>query len=118
MNDKNITYKQKYTFQERCERSKIMKQKYPDKIPIVLTSEKGITLKSSQFLVSNDLTFSQFICLIRKTYASELKSHEAIFCMVNNTLPPNTAVLSQVYSSNAEPDGILYVHIKKESTFG
>ena len=80
--------------------------------------ERGITLKSNQFLVGNELTFSQFICMVRKNYATEIKSHEAIFCMVNNCLPPNAALLSQVFAEHAEPDGILYISIKKESTFG
>jgi len=114
----NITYKQKYNFEERLERSKAMREKYPSKIPIVLVPEKDITLKSTQFLVGNDLSFAQFISMVRKTYCTEIKSCEAIFCMVNKMLPPNTALLSQIYNENSESDGILYIAIKKESTFG
>lgn len=114
----NISYKQKYTFEERVERARVMREKYPNKLPIVLIPEKGIVLKSTQFLVNNDLTFAQFISMVRKTYALELKSQEAIFCMVNTILPPNTSLLSSIYTEHAEPDGILYVHIRKESTFG
>lgn len=114
----DLSYKQKYTFQERLERSQVMRSKYPNKIPIVLIAEKGIVLKSNQFLVGNDLTFSQFISMVRKNYATELKSHEAIFCIVNKCLPPNASLLSQIFAEHAEPDGILYITIKKESTFG
>ena len=110
-------YKSKYTFEERCERTKVMKSKYPDKIPIVLISN-DIKLKSTQFLVGNELTFAQFICLIRKNYAIEMKAYEAIFCVINKVLPPNSSLLSQIYTEHSEPDGILYVHVKKESTFG
>ena len=115
---KNMTYKQKYTFDERLERSRVMKQKYPNKLPIVLVPDKGINLKSTQFLINNDLTFAQFISIVRKTYAIELKSNEAIFCIVNKILPPSAALLSSIYNEHCEPDGILYVHIQKESTFG
>ena len=114
----NISYKQKYTFEERLERARVMKEKYPNKLPIVLVPEKNIVLKSTQFLVSRDLTFAQFISMVRKTYALELKSHEAIFCMVNKMLPPSASLLSSIHMTHAEPDGILYIHIKKESTFG
>lgn len=113
-----ITYKEKYTFEERLERAQAMRQKYPNKLPIVLIPEKGISLKSTQFLVNSELTFAQFISMVRKTYAIELKSSDAIFCMINKVLPPSQAMLSTVYAEQREPDGILYVHIKKESTFG
>jgi GABA(A) receptor-associated protein len=118
MNNSFIPYKKKYTFSERCERAKIMKEKYPQKLPIVLMPEKNITIKSAQFLVEKDITFSQFISVIRKNNAVELKSHEAIYCIVGKLLPPSSALLSDIFSTHAEPDGILYVHIKKESTFG
>jgi hypothetical protein len=118
MNEKDIWYKEKYTFEERCERVKSMKQKYPQKIPIVLVPEKNIALKSCQFLVEKDITFMQFIALVRKNYAIELKSHEAIFCIVNKILPPGVSMLFEIYNQHQEPDGILYIHIKKESTFG
>jgi hypothetical protein len=118
MNDKFISYKEKYTFEERCERAKSMKEKYPQKIPIVLVPEKSIVLKSCQFLVDSNISFMQFISLVRKNYAIELKSYEAIFCLVNKILPPGTSMLFEIYNQYQEPDGILYVHIKKESTFG
>ena len=113
-----MSYKEKYSFEERCERSKLMREKYPSKIPVVLTAEKTIELKSSQFLVSSDLSFAQFICMVRKNYTTSLRSHEAIFCMVNRCLPPNTSLLSQIYQEHSEADGILYINITKESTFG
>ena len=75
-------------------------------------------LKNTQFLVESDLTFRQFFCLVRKTYATNIKSNEAMFCMVNNTLPPNSTLLSELYARESEADGVLYIYIKKESTFG
>ena len=116
MND--VPYKEKYTFDERCERAKTMLQKYSNKIPIILIPEKDVKLRSTQFLVERDMTFAQFICLVRKNYAEELKSSEAIFCIVNKTLPPNSCMLYEIYNEHREDDNTLYIHIKKESTFG
>ena len=113
-----IDYKDKYTPEERQERSSIMRSKYPSKIPIVVVPAKDIKCKNTQFLVEKDTSFASFLALVRKTYIQDLKSHEAVFCMIGNVLPPTTDLLSALYSRYAESDGILYIDVKKEATFG
>lgn len=42
----------------------------------------------------------------------------AIFVFVNNTLPPASSLMSQIYNDHKDEDGFLYVTYSGESTFG
>jgi GABA(A) receptor-associated protein len=42
----------------------------------------------------------------------------AIFVLINNKLIPNTATISEVYATEKEEDGFMYVIYSLENTFG
>lgn len=109
-------YKKTFDLKYRKNEYKKVKNKYPDRIPVIL---EGIELPMNKrkYLVPNDITFSEFTWILRGKKL-KLKPEEAIFLFVNNTLIPSNTLLSSVYEENKDEDGFLYVIITKESTFG
>jgi GABA(A) receptor-associated protein len=104
-------------FDVRREESRKMKDKYPDRIPCVVTCARDININKHKYLVPNDLQMGQFNMVLRKR--TSLLPAEAMFVFTEkNTLVPTTAMLSNLYHEHANPDGFLYLTISKENTFG
>lgn len=109
-------YKKTFDLEHRKNEYKRVKNKYPNRIPVIL---EGIELPMNKrkYLIPHDITFSEFTWILRGKKL-QLKPEEAIFLFVNNTLIPSNTLLSSVYGENKDEDGFLYVVITKESTFG
>jgi GABA(A) receptor-associated protein len=97
----------------------VIKEKYPHYIPIVVRpNDNKIRLIKCKFLVGGDITIGQFLSILRKKMET-LKSSEAIYLFINNTLPPATSFLSTIYAENQDKNtGMLYITVCKENTFG
>lgn len=115
-------YKLKRTLEERISDFKRITNKYKNRVPIIVIKDKNIendtlnTLSKSKFLVPKDITFGQFIFLIRKQL--ELKPENAIFLIIDNKIPPVSNIMSQIQKEYAEKDGFIYVKYSTENTFG
>jgi len=109
-----------HPFPRRLEESKRVMEKYPDRIPVIM--EKAANSKNvpdidrKKFLVPRDIIVSQFTFIIRKRI--NLTAEKAIFVFVNNTLPPSSAVMSDIYEAHKNEDGFLYMNYSGENTFG
>lgn len=92
-------------------------KKHPSHIPVIFICSEGISLLRSKYLINRTSSFSELLCSVRSNIS--LQKHEAIFCFVNNTLCPNTAIMGDLYDQHFnENDHILYISIVKENTFG
>jgi GABA(A) receptor-associated protein len=114
-------YKQKNSLAQRVIEANKIKEKFPGKIPIIVEKAKKSNadipdIDKSKFLVPKDLSFGQFIYIIRKRIM--LSPDKAIFAFVNNNLVPSSIMMSEVYNLYADTDGFLYVVYNGESTFG
>lgn len=111
---------QKQSLMQRQEESDRIKDKYPDRIPVIyemdLYNQNAVSLKKTKYLVPNSLTIGQFVYVLRKQMT--LKPEEAVFLTINNTLPPTSATMSQVYKEHKDPDGFLYFSVTRENTYG
>ena len=58
----------------------------------------------------------QLVHIIRKRI--KLKEHETIFIYVANKLVPSNSLLSEIYNTNKDEDGFLYLVYSSENTFG
>lgn len=47
-----------------------------------------------------------------------LRPEDALFFFVNNTIPPTSATMGQLYEDNHEEDYFLYVAYSDESVYG
>lgn len=114
------SFKKRFTFKDRKTESKRIREKYPDRIPIIVEHSKKTTdfptIDKQKYLVPHDLTTGQFCYVIRKRV--KLSPEKAMFMMINNKMAPTSDSISQVYERERDEDGFLYVCVAGESTFG
>ena len=113
-------FKKNNTFIARHTESTKIKEKYPDRIPIIVYRHSKTTtipeINKNKYLVPIDLTIGQFIFIIRKRI--NLEPEKALFIFINNILPPTSKLISEIYSEQADDDGFLYIYYTGENTFG
>lgn len=116
-------FKMQYSYEKRKEESKRIKDKYPDKVPIILEKSEKSTLPmldKQKFLLQRDLTIGQFIYIIRQKI--NLSSKEAIFIFIDSShgksIPTISKTLGETYDKYSDMDGFLYLSYNAEETFG
>ena len=112
-------FKQQNTLEERKnETLKIMK-KYEDRIPIIVERSARTDLPDveNKYLVPNHLTIGQFIFTALRTHL-KLEMIIALFIFVNDTIPPTSASIKDVYDEHKDEDGFLYITYAGENTLG
>ena len=112
-------YKKEKSFEERFNESTKIMEKYPDKIPIIVSKCSKSHLNNidkNKYLVSNDMILSQFIYTIRKRI--KLEASEALFFFIDNTVPKNSAPIGELYNLHKDKDGFLYITYNSDNTFG
>lgn len=114
------SFKKKFSLAKRIERQRQVRFKFPTRIPVIVEKAPGSDvpeIDKHQFLVPSDLSMGQFGYVIRKRLT--LKKEQAIFLFCNNSIPPTSALMSQVYNKYRDKeDGLLYIIFAGENTFG
>lgn len=103
-------------FEERLSISTNIKQKYPDRIPIIVNTTDFV-MDKYKFLSPANINIHKLLISIRKSI-QKLNPNEALFLLINNTIPNNTSLISELYNEYKNNDGFLYITITKESVFG
>ena len=115
-----IGYKDEFSFEKRLEESTKVKKKYFNRVPcIVEKSSKCFKINEidkRKFLVPQDLNMGQFIYIIRKRL--KVAPQEAIFIFVNDSIPPSSSTIAEIYNKQKDQDGFLYFRYSSENTFG
>ena len=113
-----FSFQTNYSLKQRLGESKRILDKYPDKIPIIVeTNDKDLpTLLKTKYLAPKDLTFGQFLYVIRGKL--NLPPEKALFMFVNNTIPSTSDLLDSVYDKQKDKDNFLYISVNSENTFG
>ena len=119
--NKSITfdYKKEKSFEDRLQESTKVKDKYSNKVPIVVTKTQNCKLPDidkNKYLVSDDMVLSQFLYTIRKRI--KLDSSEALFFFLEDVVPNNSATIGELYNLHKDKDGFLYITYNSENTFG
>ena len=113
-------FKRDYSFSRRHAESTRIKENYPDRIPIIINKNPKCTnlpdITKKKYLVPVDLTIGQFIYVIRNRI--EVTPEQALFLFVNDTLPPTSQTIKDVYNNHADEDGFLYIIYTGENVFG
>ena len=108
------------SFEKRTKDSENIRAKYPDRVPCIVErsgkSKNLPVLDKKKYLVPNDLTFGQFIYVIRKRI--NIKSDQALFLFIDNTLPPSNCLMSSLYNEYKDATGFLMITYAAENTFG
>ena len=95
-----------------------IRKKHPDRIPVKISLDKScsFTLQKVKYLVPNDLTYAQFLYVIRNKL--KLNKSTALFMFFGDELPRQTENMSYVYEKHCSTDGFLRATLSEENTFG
>lgn len=114
------SFKNKYPFEKRKEESSRIRQKYPDRYPIICERGRGADLPSidrKKYLVPSDISVANFMYIIRKRI--KIAPEKSIFLFFGDTqLLPSNMLISMAYEQYHDEDGFLYIQYNGESTFG
>lgn len=113
------SYKELHSFETRHEEHTRMKQKYPDRIPVIIEPAIGCKLNvidKKKFLVPHDLTIGQLLHVIRKRIL--LSKNEGLYIFIDKKIPPSSALVMTIYEDCKDADGFLYITYTGENTFG
>lgn len=108
MRKTEFAYKQDHPFEKRVAEAARIREKYPDRIPVICEKDVGSDIPAvdkRKYLIPMDLTVGQFVYVIRKRIS--IPSDKAIFIFVNNSLPPTAALMSTVYEQHKDQDGFM-----------
>ena len=114
-----MTFKAKYPLSNRIAECIRVREKYPDRIPIICErnwNSKIQLLDKSKFLVPHDFTLGQFMYTLR--IRLQLPCEKALFIFINGTLQPINSGLSILYDTYKDNDGFLYLAFSEENVFG
>ncbi len=115
------SYKFKHSFKQRSEDAMSIKEKHPDRIPIICEIDSNhrndLLLLRTKYLVPKTLTLGHFLHVVRKQI--KLRPEEAIFIIVDGTtLPQSSLQINDVYEKHKDLDGFLYLNLARENVFG
>jgi len=117
---KDFEFKMQYSFDKRKEESTRIREKYPEKIPIIVEKSDNSTvsdISNHKFLIASELTVGQFIYVIRKKI--QISSTDGLFFYIDNHIIPKTSdMISTIYEAHKDKDGFLYITYSSENTFG
>jgi len=120
MDDAYVTFKEKHTLESRKDESSRIIKKFPNRIPIIVERKGNNSnipyIDKNKFLTPNDLTFGQFVYVIRKRL--HVSSEIGLFYFVNNKMFTMSDIIAQVYTEEKDEDGFLYINYCGENTFG
>lgn len=117
---RSFDFKKNNSFEKRIAESKRIKNRYPNRIPIIVSKDNRCKvvddIDKHKYLVPTDLTIGQFMFVIRKRI--NLKAEQSIYLFSKGSLPPTSQLISEIYELNKDDDGFLYITYTGESTFG
>src|SRR3989338_9321116 len=111
-------FQQQHTFEKRCEVAARIRQKYPERIPVIVEKapkSDAPDIDKHKYLVPVDITVGKFVYEIRKHM--KLSHEKAIFLFVDNILPPTAALMSRIYEHYRSDDRFFYLTYIFYNTF-
>ena len=113
-------FKNKYTFEKRKAESNRIKERYPDRLPIIVEKNSNCKMlpdiDKNKYLVPKDLTIGQFSFVIRKRL--KITKETAIFLFCNKVIPPTSEILQSYLADKEDSDGFYYFTYSGENAFG
>ena len=114
-----VLYRKEFSLEKRLSESKRIMEKYDDRIPVIVEKLPSSDIKEMdkrKFLVPKNLSLGQFIFVIRKRV--KLAPEMAIFLFIDNTLPPTSELMINLYDKHKGEDNFLSMFYSGENTFG
>ena len=106
------------TVDQRKQRRRQLKEKFPQKIPIIVKTAEGVPkLDKAKFLVPRDLLLSEFCYVVRSRMKMDAK--KALLLLSNNKLLRTFDTMEDILLAEGDPEtDFLYITACAENTFG
>ena len=111
-------YKELKTLEQRKNESRMLANKYPEKIPLIInecSDEYKYKLKR-KMLLPIEMTVGQLMFSIRSKFS--INKDETLLIFIGKIMPKSSTLISELHKQYKDEDGFLYVTILKESVFG
>ncbi len=107
-----------FSFEKRWNECNKILNKYPDRVPILVSPNVDIEIDRHKYLVPGDISLQQFTFILKKRI--QCKPTEALFYYIgdNKIMPRFTDSMKELYNKYKSTDGYLILVICKENTFG
>ncbi len=117
------TFRKEYSLDKRLNEVNKILQRYPDRLPILVSTSNSDTLGSikldkHKYLVPRDLTLLQFSHLLRNHI--KCGKSEALFYLIGEEgiLAKPNSTINELWYYHQSDDKYLLIVIQKENTFG
>jgi len=117
-------FKEEYEFEKRLTESAKIRNRYPDRIPVIVEVDNTSwtkelpKLEKIKYLVPQDMIMSQFLFVIRRKL--KLPEHVAVYVFIDrtSTIPLNSDKMLTIYEKHKSDDSYLYFSLKGDNFFG
>ncbi|CAG7725359.1 unnamed protein product [Allacma fusca] len=115
------SFKERRTFGQRVREVDNVKRDHPNKIPVIIeryAHENQLPpLDRSKFLIPEHVTVGEVIKILKRRL--QLNMYQSIFLLVNGqNQPATTTTFAEIYRTEADPDGFLYIVYAAQEVFG
>ena len=115
-------FKNERDFEQRCQETSSIKLKHPYKCPVVVQrsykEEQIEEIDRNKFLVPNDMTIHGLLYILRKRLKLQNESQALYLFTEKGVLFTTNILVSQIYDTQKDDDGYLYLFYNSENTFG
>ena len=116
---KATPFKDKHSFEKRSLESSRIREKYPNRIPVICECLGGEVpdIDRKKYLVPSDLSMAEFLYVIRKRI--KISPEKSIYLFVGDSIMvAGFQLMGMVYEEHKDLDGFLYTCYSGENTFG
>lgn len=112
-------FQKEVPFEKRITEAKKIREKFPDKIPIIIESIQGsdtLQLDKIKYLVPFDTTVGQLILILRERM--KLAPQKTMFLFINNNILPTNKLMGEIYDQYKSNDYFVYGFIASDNFYG